>query len=233
MCFFLSQDLINLDPDNNEINGAIKKAEEITERLLGCALIVRRKIYYISMIELYYGGIGDEAHDYFRYQNEIVNVQSQKGLKIYVSKKTNNDNMKHRRMDIVIGPQGVPISVLLRNVVCSETRKNLSNSKVGQPNQIIKSFNMGIKWEDHGKEIFYNQDIDNIDSSKEFLLIDTHEIFYKENYIQNSVKRLRVKGGQFNGINQNFKFYNREWNFSLPEMDIYKLPKLSIINNWD
>jgi 3-methyladenine DNA glycosylase Mpg len=157
--------------------GCIKAIEALTESLLGATLVVRGEEFYIRMLEIYYGGIGDPAHDWYRsryvYKTSKyigqTEVQEKNGFKIYLS--GNDVNDPYTRMDLVVGHEGVPASLLLRSVWDKDFK--VMGEKRGSPNKILHE--MGIRADDHGKEIL-------VDGSQgDFILKDTHLEKYKEN----------------------------------------------------
>lgn len=154
-----------------EINRSILAAEQLAESLLGCTLNVRGKAFIIRMLEIYYGGAGDDAHDWYRTRfsyktskyREHTSVQSHDGFSVYLSSLDVSDT--YTRMDIVVGHTGVPISFLLRSVWDSSF--NLIGSKKGNPNIVLNA--LGIRSEDHGQPI----DLEN--KNAELYLENTHE----------------------------------------------------------
>ena len=161
------------------------------------------------MLELYYGGVGDPAHDWFkkRYsakrENPVMTkhtkVQEKKGLRIYLSSLTMNRAYIRQRFDIVIGPDNVAISVLIRGVLNSSLDK--IGARNGSPNKVLRK--LDIKFKDHDQII-------HLSKSPEFSLIDTHSEYVKNE--ANIYKQLRIN------ICPCFENkYSRKWNYSLSE----------------
>jgi hypothetical protein len=171
--------------NSEEINGSILAAEQLAESLLGCTLNVRGKEFIIRMLEIYYGGVGDDAHDWYRTRfsyktskyREHTSIQNHDGFRVYLSSLDVTDT--YTRMDIVVGHNGVPISFLLRSVWDSSF--NLIGSKNGNPNIVLNA--IGIKSEDHGHPI----DIENKNAG--LYLENTHEQIINDKGFQ--IKRQR------------------------------------------
>jgi hypothetical protein len=133
---------------------SIEAAESLCNKMLGCKLIVKGKSFYLTELEIYYGGVGDKHHDWHRkrykenglkqtnFRAEVIN---QLGYKIYISQAKISEGNKRVRMDIVVGNAGVPISFLVRDVYTQGIRP------IPGPNIALKE--MGFTVEDHGKEI--------------------------------------------------------------------------------
>ena len=74
--FYNSEKLLKLVDENGEvpslssreIQSCINEAEKIARRMLGCTLDIRGSQFILSSLEIYYGGIGDYAHDWYRSQ---------------------------------------------------------------------------------------------------------------------------------------------------------------------
>lgn len=169
-----------------EIATAIRAIEQLTESLLGTALVVRDKVFYIRMLEIYYGGIADPVHDWYRNRyvyktskfREQTDVQNERGFKVYLSNSDVQDT--YTRMDLVVGEKGVPASLLLRSVW--DENFQLVGEKRGSPNKILGV--MGIEGDDHGEEISADA------LSGKFRLLDTHDEIYKDRRLV-TVQRLR------------------------------------------
>ena len=83
------------------------------ETFLGCTIVIRDKFFILSGPELYYGGIGDMAHDWFRatfpnkypvrtsYNKERSKIHLLNGPRIYLNQAGNSN---YKRFDIVLGP---------------------------------------------------------------------------------------------------------------------------------
>lgn len=170
-----------------DIKANIEAAEELCQRLLGCTLDIRGRQFILRMLEIYYGGIGDDAHDWYRtrfvYKTskyiEQTSVQTQSGFRVYLSSMDVEDT--YTRMDIVAGNSGVPISFLIRSMWDSSF--NLIGSNRGNPNIVLNA--MAMKGNDHGKII----ELDNKDS--ELFLIDSHKQILKDKGLK-VVRRRRV-----------------------------------------
>ncbi len=190
------------DADNKP---AIETAEALAERLLGSTLHIRRKKFIIRMLEIYYGGIGDRAHDWYRtryvyktskYKQQTA-VQEMEGFKIYLSNLNVID--PYTRMDIVGGNDGVAISFLLRSVW--DENFNLIGAKHGSPNKILQA--MGLQSSDHGADISVD------DPYAGFFLEDSGAIIRKEKNLLIE-KRLRIN------LNCDFeKEMGLMWNYGL------------------
>lgn len=178
-------------------------AVEIVKSMLGMTIVVRNRKFILTNLELYYGGIGDFAHDWHRKfvkkHNNIENTkayaQLKKGPRIYLNQKGGG---KHKRMDIVLGSEGVAISALVRNV--ADENGNLVGALTGAPNTTLKA--MGINDQDHDKSLEENSGI---------YLVERHQKFNDP-----SIKietRPRAQGSDFIG----FPKYNdtKAWNFSI------------------
>jgi len=188
-----------------EINRSMFAAEQLAESLLGCTLNVRGKAFIIRMLEIYYGGVGDDAHDWYRTRfsyktskyKEHTSIQCLGGFSVYLSSLDVSDT--YTRMDIVVGHTGVPISFLLRSVW--DSTFNLIGAKNGNPNIVLNA--IGIKPEDHGQPI----DIEN--KNAELYLENTHEQIINDRGFQ--IKRQRR-------INLKSEFEEKNkvlWNLSL------------------
>lgn len=134
---------------------SIQAVEELAESLLGATLCIRGSRFIIRMLEIYYGGIGDDAHDWYRTHfvyktskyKEQTNVQNKQGFRVYLSSMDVND--AYTRFDIVVGHKGVPVSFLIRSVWNSDFE--IIGAKKGSPNTILKA--MKLKEDDHDKVI--------------------------------------------------------------------------------
>lgn len=202
-----------IDPRTGELKqedlpaalNSIAVAKENCLKLLGSTLVVRGKPYIIASLELYYGGVGDMGNDWHRY-----NFQSKKGLsgedvkwqltagpRVYISK-----HGPRQRMDIVLGPDGVAVSALVRNVICPE-KGSLSDSWIG--NTKLIQDRMGITRADLGKPI---------QAGGEFELLDTHSKYVSS--IENDIIHAkRVQAGKHIGFEGTWG--QELWNFTLKE----------------
>jgi hypothetical protein len=193
----------------NEARECIDLAEKIVERMVGATLVVRGAHYILANLELYYGGIGDAGHDWYRYNYPQVTNKSRAGLSaatvlhqelegptVYIGRFGN-----HQRMDIVIGPKSVPISVLVRNVL-DENMKSLANDWTGNTKIVLDR--MGITHSDSGKKINENSD---------FQLIDTHDKYIKSAgiFIERTKRYIGKNPVGFEGL-----WGQENWNFKIP-----------------
>lgn len=211
--FYLSKKLLCLvDSEGNVpdlktelIQNCVEEAEMIAKRMLGCTLMIREQSFVLTSVELYYGGIGDFAHDWYRAKfphrvkhNKVSKLsselQNEDGLRICLNQKGNG---KHKRMDLVIGPKDVPISLLVRNAMFETA---LVAPPMGSSNKTFKT--MGIVDTDQGK-LFNVMD--------DFRFIDTHHDFIKD---YNVASTKRVISGKAVGFEDD-RFGQYEWNFTL------------------
>lgn len=220
--FYLNPKMKNLIGENGDTKEDIKEAEQaaldVGKRLIGATLIVKNQLYIISMVELYYGGIGDNCHDWYRrklaiekkknttsWQNaEIINS---KGLRFNMK---NNTHSKRNRIDIVVGNEGVPVSFLLRNLI-KDYGKMLVSRKQGGPGVTAGAlFSDGVK---NNAEIVFNPDKPLRDT---FCLYDTQEIFFKRNglTLQNIEIEGRCINNSFKGLPGEFEGED-DWNLSI------------------
>ena len=190
---------------SEEVKGSILAAEQLAESLLGCTLNVRGKAFIIRMLEIYYGGVDDDAHDWYRTRfsyktskyKEQTSIQSLDGFRVYLSSLDVSDT--YTRIDIVVGHTGVPISFLLRSAW--DSTFNLIGAKNGNPNIVLNA--IGFRPEDHGQPI----DIEN--KNAELYLENTHEQIINDRGFQ--IKRQR----RIN-LKSEFEEKNKvQWNLSL------------------
>jgi 3-methyladenine DNA glycosylase Mpg len=144
-----------VDFDHPQFAVTKRLAEEVSTRLLGCTLVIRGRAFVLTSLELYYGGIADTAHDWYRGQfppgngkiktRELAEAQNLAGLAVYLWK---FESPKHCRFDLVFGPAGVPVSVLVRNVY-SVDEKRMIGPSMGAPAKILGE--LGLRIEDHGR----------------------------------------------------------------------------------
>ena len=193
----------NLNKSPEEIQSSIKAAELLCESLLGATLNIRSNIFVIRMLEIYYGSVADDSHDWYRnrfkYKTskyvERSEVQSQKGFKIYTCSPDMEDS--HNRMDIVVGNENVAISFLLRSIWDKNFKRIGTND--GSPNIVLNT--MGIKPTDHRLEIQFGT------GNGSICIEDTHDRIYKE-------KNLITKRSERLGVSSDFeKRNNLQWNF--------------------
>ena len=178
---FIDENGKPLKGKKSEIEKSIAKAEEITKHLLGCTLVVGKEKYILSMLELYYGGVGDTEHDWFRKRFKVLRkkpemikhteIQQGKGLRIYLSSPKINHANRHQRFDIVIGPANVAISVLVRGVLdISNSTPERIGARNGSPNTVLHALKINSK---HHDQIIH------LSESSKFRLIDTHSKYVK------------------------------------------------------
>jgi hypothetical protein len=203
--------LINIDGDvpsskKEDVEKQEALALGVMESFLGCTMRVHGQDFILSNLELYYGGIGDMAHDWYRssfkkqytkkskHSEEKTLAQISKGPVFYFNKEGNGN---YKRCDLVVGNAGVAVSFLIRNVL----DKNLIplGTKNGQPNVVLKG--MGLMDSDH---------LQNVE------IIDTRDAVLKGGYTIN--KRKRYSSGKFEGFDYDCPFAQKAWNFSL-ELD--------------
>ncbi len=206
--------LKNLINDNGNFTGAIRDKEDsiqaveaLAKSLLGATLCIRGNKFVIRMLEIYYGGIGDEAHDWYRTHfktkkstcKEHTEVQKKEGFRVYLNSLNVDDT--YTRFDIVAGNEGVPVSFLIRSVWDSNFKTN--ETKKGNPNIALKRMN--LQPEDHDKKIGFN------DSHCEIYIEDTSDEIKKS-------QNLRIKKQRRINLNPKLDFEDKNnvlWNFSL------------------
>lgn len=199
--------LLNLLNSNGEVENQIKANEqeelalEIMKHHLGCTITINNKKFILSQLELYYGGIGDLAHDWYRAQypekyvskpknsKECAKFFMQEGPIVYL----NHQKVYQRtRFDIIIGNKGVPVSFLVRNIM-DENEITISLKDVGSTSEVVKA--LGLSSDLIGVKID---------------VFDTHLKYFKES---NFKKNLRVNGGKFIGFSK-YKD-SKIWNYSI------------------
>lgn len=177
----------NLISAINDVNSSINACELLGESLLGAILNIRGKKFIIRMLEIYYGGVGDDAHDWYRSRfvykksgfKDHTEIQSHDGFRVYLSSLDTKN--KYTRFDIVAGPKGVPISYLVRSVW--DENFNIIGNKKGSPNIVLQA--MGILSIDHGTLIEINN------SEAKINIEDTHEEILRQREL--TIKRsLRI-----------------------------------------
>jgi 3-methyladenine DNA glycosylase Mpg len=133
---------------------SILAAQSLCDEMLGSKLIVKGKSFFLTELEIYYGGVGDIHHDWHRKRfkkngRAQTNFRAEEiykqGYRIYISQSKISEGNRRVRMDIIVGNTGVPISFLVRSV-CNQDRKLIPG-----PNRVLKE--LGFTVEDHGKEI--------------------------------------------------------------------------------
>lgn len=180
-----------------------KLALEVMENFLGCTIRVNDNDFILSNMELYYGGIGDMAHDWYRsmfpqnYNNlsrhskNNTKAQVSRGPIYYFNQKGQG---QRKRCDIVIGVEGVAVSFLIRNVLSKELVS--IGKKNGQPNCVLTK--MGLT-DQH--------------QSQPVNLIDTRDKVLKNGY--ELIKRKRFSYGKFDGFSYNCQYSEAKWNLEL------------------
>lgn len=194
-----------------EVAKSIAAAEKVAGAMLGCTLQVKQKAFVIRMVELYYGGVGDEAHDWYR--NRFVyktskykdrsSVQSMDGFRVYIA--TDDMNDTYNRCDIVIGNEGVPVSLLIRSVW--DRDHNRIGEAGGSPFLVLKA--LGLDPSHHNQPIAIGDDVDR----SELRLWNTQGDVLMSGY---EIHRQRRKQGSgiIPGI-EDEDWLNCEWNFYL------------------
>lgn len=198
----------NLIGNIQERRKSIDAAENLTKSLLGATLEVRGNRFIIRMLEIYYGGIGDSAHDWYRTRfvdktskfRKQTEAQAKDGFRVYLSSTDVNDT--YTRLDLVAGNADVPLSLLVRSVW--DSNFNLIGSSNGNPNIVLKA--MGIKAIDHDQELSTDPH-----SSSELKLLDTQEKYYPKSSVAIDQKnRINVKSQFESELNLKWNFYLKE-----------------------
>ncbi|WP_443631549.1 hypothetical protein ABXT60_04465 [Candidatus Njordibacter sp. Uisw_056] len=202
--------LINIDGDvpsckKEDVEKQEALALDVMESFLGCTIRVHGQDFILTSLELYYGGIGDMAHDWYRSsyaekyptksRHSAGNTRAQisEGPLFYF-----NGNGLRRRCDLVVGNAGVAVSFLIRNVLDKDLIP--LGTKNGQPNVVLKRMGL-LSDSNHGKPVE---------------IIDTRDAVLKGGYTIN--KRKRYSSGKFEGFDYDCPFAQKAWNFSL-ELD--------------
>lgn len=217
---------------HNNVEQSIHTALEVGKKLLGGTLVTNNQIFIIAMVELYYGSIADEYHDWYRVHHtgqhrgistNQVEQQSNAGLGFYSKQRINS---KRNRIDIVIGKEGVAVSYLLRNLIRMDGTL-LSDCISGRPGNVANTlFSQRII--DH-PEIA----IRTLEDSKIFIdhhsFIDTHDAFMQCNPGLEIESNLRCINNAFKGLKGTYQ--NRKWNLSF-YIDKFCIPEMiTDINN--
>lgn len=196
----------SLIKDNSDYKPIIDKSETLAKSMLGCTLHVRGRNFIIRMLEIYYGGLADDAHDWYRTRftyktskyKEHTAIQSEEGFKIYISSFIPDDT--YARFDIVAGPAGVPVSFLVRSVW--DENFQLIGAKDGSPNKVLRE--LGLKNEDHGTNIILGPAI-----KDGIALEDTHDRVIND-------RNLTIKQRRRINVNSGFEeLHSVYWNFYL------------------
>ena len=118
--FKMQDELRNLIDGNGHLMASAEEihrqesiALDLMKNLLGCAIVKNDKLFILSELELYFGGIGDMAHDWYRRSfpekysdgkisrtsKETSKFQAMKGPIYYYNRLGGG---KHKRCDIVV-----------------------------------------------------------------------------------------------------------------------------------
>ena len=202
--------LINIDGDvpsckKEDVEKQEALALDVMESFLGCTIRVHGQDFILTSLELYYGGIGDMAHDWYRsrYQEKYTKISKHSAEKTHAQISEGpsfyfNGNGLRKRCDLVVGNAGVAVSFLIRNVLDKDLIP--LGTKNGQPNVVLKGMELSSD-SDHGKPVE---------------IIDTRDAVLKGGYTIN--KRKRYSSGKFEGFDYDCPFAQKAWNFSL-ELD--------------
>lgn len=208
------KNLLDKNGDVTDMAQAQVQAElalQVMEYFLGCGFEIHGEKFYFTNLELYYGGIGDMAHDWYkanfkekynksvRPSKECAKIQFLKGPKFYFNHQKFQDRT---RCDIVIGTEGVPVSFLVRNIVDENLNlvyeaKNEKDATNGKTSAIIQAAN--LTGEDLGRDLNF------LDSRAEIVKQDMETI--KE-------KRF-IAGKGFSGFNDGSPWDQALWNLSI------------------
>jgi hypothetical protein len=192
-----------------EKDAAIAAATAIAKRMLGGTLVIKGRSFILANLELYYGGIGDLAHDWhrsrFQSKNSGISVlertsaQEELGLRLYVSSKGGN----YKRADIVIGAKGVAVSLLIRNI--ADVNGNLlAPRKIGgNPNIILREEFMNLSDSDHDSLL---------GEFGSYQFKDTHDQYVSDD--SQIVMNKRFNQNSFRGF-EDSRFGQMEWSFSV------------------
>jgi len=194
----------------SEVETCIQAAEAMIQRMLGCTVFIRGKKFIFSNLELYYGGIGDEAHDWYRAKFQKIrgisktNTQAQlkNGLRFYL-KQLSDGESKQNRMDLVVGLEGVAISFLIRNIH-DESLNSVADSIDGNPAKILWPQKLAMRISDHGIDFNEHPEIEFLDTHGEYVK-SRDQIIRNKRYISQ-------KG--YVGFEEG-PFGQHEWNFKL------------------
>jgi hypothetical protein len=190
-----------------EVNGCLQAAEELAKRMLGCTLIIRDEKFILSNLELYYGGAGDMAHDWHRttfhpkqgLSKKQTAAQLNSGLCLYLKQ---NGKGGQNRMDLVVGNEGVAISLLVRNVHRPDGSM-VGKSIDGNPALILREAAMAIEDRDHG-QVF--------DAYDEISFEDSHSQYCGET--PKLIINKRCIGGKYCGF-EGGPYGQHRWNYRL------------------
>lgn len=196
----------NIIGSNEDIQSQELIALDLMKNFLGCAITKNDKLFILSELELYFGGLGDMAHDWYRRSfpekytdgkisrtsKETSKFQAMKGPIYYYNRLGGG---KHKRCDIVIGDNGVAVSFLIRGVILEDFKTLISG-----PNNALKE--IGLTDDDLGKEV---------------QLKDMREQVFSQGYTIQPA-RMRVIGGVASGFEYKDNYSKRSWNLSLKKV---------------
>lgn len=203
----------------SEVSGCIEAAERLCKRMLGCTLVIRGVRFILTNLEIYYGGIGDHAHDWYRlkfpqfYEKKARGInrnhteaQLLAGPRIYLKQKTvtleNGKTSGRNRMDLVVGGDGVAISLLVRNLASEDG--SLVGDINGNPALILGKKGLQLTGQENGTRL---------GETPGFELLDTHGEYVKDS--GKIVRNKRFTDGGYCGFSTG-PFGESEWNFRLP-----------------
>lgn len=136
----------------NQITTSIQNIEKLCDLLLGSILEVRGKKFILIGLEIYYGSIGDTLQDWYKvnYGGNAhgvahANVVHQEGPALQVYFNQNNFGPR-TRIDIVVGPQEVAASILIRDI-----QPHGANAPISGPNRCFTA--LGVQNNDLKKPI--------------------------------------------------------------------------------
>lgn len=184
----------------------IEQCETLAKSMLGCTLHVRGRRFIIRMLEIYYGGLADNGHDWYRTRftyktskyKDHTEIQAWEGFRVYISSFIADDT--YARFDIVVGPAGVPVSFLVRSLWDEDF--NLIGTQKGSPNIVLRA--LGLQPTDHGVKIGLGKE-----TADSIFLEDTHAQVLKE-------RNLSIKQTRRINLKSTFEAeHGVEWNFYL------------------
>lgn len=208
--FKMQDELRNLIDGNGHLMASAEEihrqesiALDLMKNLLGCAIVKNDKLFILSELELYFGGIGDMAHDWYRRSfpekysdgkisrtsKETSKFQAMKGPIYYYNRLGGG---KHKRCDIVVGNDGVAVSFLIRGVILEDLKTLISG-----PNNALMG--IGLTDEDLGKEV---------------QLLDRREQVFSKNFTFQP-PQMRVIGGIPKGFEYQDNYSKKLWNLSI------------------
>lgn len=196
----------NIIGSNEDIQRQELIALDLMKNFLGCAITKNDKLFILSELELYFGGLGDMAHDWYRRSfpekytdgkisrtsKETSKFQAMKGPIYYYNRLGGG---KHKRCDIVVGNDGVAVSFLIRGVILEDLKTLISG-----PNNALNA--IGLTDDDLGKEV---------------QIKDRREQVFSQDYTVQPA-RMRVIGGVASGFEYNDNYSKKLWNLSLKKV---------------